>query len=63
MIRKGSLKPTCTMQLSKETATFVSCKCGTIERLQSISQNLLQIFVKVVVIKFSFPDIIRFVLA
>ena len=57
MIRKGSLKPTCTMQLSKETAT-----CGTIERLQSISQNLLQIYVKAVVIKFSFPDI-RFVLA
>ena len=36
--------------------------CGTIERLESISQNLLQIYVKAVVIKFSFPDI-RFVLA
>ena len=29
---------------------FVSCKCGTIERLESISQNLLQNYVKAVVI-------------
>ena len=41
---------------------FVSCKYGTIERLESISQNLLQNYVKAVVIKFPFPDI-RFVLA